>query len=34
MGVQIVMDGRGDTRHEFDVSDLTSIAGAKSASKA
>jgi hypothetical protein len=26
MGVQIVMDGRGDTRHEFDVSDLTSIA--------
>ena len=29
MGVQIVMDGNGDTRHEFDVSDLTSIAGAK-----
>ena len=29
MGVQIVMDGSGDTRHEFDVSDLTSIAGAK-----
>ena len=26
MGVQIVMDGSGDTRHEFDVSDLTSIA--------
>lgn len=26
MGVQIVMDRSGDTRHEFDVSDLTSIA--------
>jgi len=26
MGVQIVMDGSGDTRHEFDVSDLTSVA--------
>ena len=29
MGVQIVMDGSGDRRHEFDVSDLTSIAGAE-----
>jgi hypothetical protein len=29
MGVQIVMDGSGDTRHEFDVSDLKSIAGAE-----
>jgi hypothetical protein len=29
MGVQIVMDGNGDTRHEFDVSDLTSIADAE-----
>jgi len=26
MSVQIVMDGSGDTRHEFDVSDLASIA--------
>ncbi len=26
MGVQIVMDSGGDTRHEFDVSDLASIA--------
>jgi len=26
MGIQIVMDRRGDTRHEFDVSDLASIA--------
>ncbi len=26
MGVQIVMDGSGDTRHEFDVSDAASIA--------
>jgi hypothetical protein len=26
MGVQIVMDGSGDTRHEFDVSDLASVA--------
>ena len=29
MGVHIVMDGSGDTRHEFDVSDLASIAPAK-----
>ena len=29
MGVQIVMDGSGDTRHEFDVSDLTSLATAE-----
>ena len=29
MGVQIVMDGSGDARHAFDVSDLTSIAGAE-----
>jgi hypothetical protein len=26
MGVQIVMDRGGDTRHEFDVSGLASIA--------
>ncbi len=26
MGVQIVMDGSGDARHEFDISDLASIA--------
>jgi hypothetical protein len=26
MGVQIVLDGSGDTRHEFDVSDLASVA--------
>jgi hypothetical protein len=26
MGVQIVMDGTGDTRHRFEVSDLSSIA--------
>jgi hypothetical protein len=26
MGVQIIMDGSGDTRHQFDVSDLASIA--------
>ena len=26
MGVQIVMDRNGDTRHEFDVSDATAIA--------
>jgi hypothetical protein len=26
MGVQIVMDRNGDTRHAFDVSDATSIA--------
>jgi hypothetical protein len=29
MGVQIVMDGSGDTRHEFDVSNLASIADAE-----
>jgi hypothetical protein len=29
MGVQIVMDGSGDTRHEFDVSDPASIATAE-----
>jgi hypothetical protein len=31
MGVQIVMDRSGDTRHEFDASDLASIglAGAR-----
>ncbi len=29
MGVQIVMDGSGDTRHEFDISDLASIATAE-----
>jgi hypothetical protein len=29
MGVQIVMDGSGDTRHEFDVSDMASIATAE-----
>ena len=29
MGVQIVMDRSGDTRHEFDVSDLASIATAE-----
>lgn len=26
MGVQIVMDRNGDTRHEFDLSDSTAIA--------
>ncbi len=26
MSVQIVMDGRGDTRHEFDASDAESVA--------
>jgi hypothetical protein len=26
MAVQIVMDGSGDTRHEFDVTDIASIA--------
>jgi hypothetical protein len=26
MGVQIIMDRNGDTRHEFDVSDSTSVA--------
>ena len=29
MGVQIVLDGSGDTRHEFDVSDLASITSAE-----
>ncbi len=29
MGVQIVMDGSGDTRHEFDGSDLESVARAE-----
>jgi hypothetical protein len=29
MGVQIVMDGSGDTRHEFDVNDMASIAKAE-----
>jgi hypothetical protein len=29
MSVQIVMDRSGDTRHEFDVSDLTSVANAE-----
>jgi hypothetical protein len=29
MGVQIVMDGSGDTRHEFDVANLASIATAE-----
>ena len=29
MGVQIVMDGSGDTRHEFDAGDIASIAEAK-----
>jgi hypothetical protein len=29
MGVQIVMDSRGDTRHEFDASDSASIATAE-----
>ncbi len=29
MGVQIVMDRSGDTRHEFDVSDLASMATAE-----
>jgi hypothetical protein len=26
MGVQIIMDRKGDTRHTFDVSDATAIA--------
>ena len=26
MHVQIVMDGRGDTRHEFDACDVASVA--------
>jgi len=25
MNIQIVMDGHGDTRHEFDVADATSL---------
>jgi hypothetical protein len=29
MGVQIVMDRNGDTRHEFDVSDAAAIAVAE-----
>ena len=29
MGVQIVMDGSGDTRHEFDTSDLELVANAE-----
>jgi hypothetical protein len=29
MGVQIVMDGSGDARHEFDASDLASIGDAE-----
>jgi hypothetical protein len=29
MGVHIVMDRGGDTRHEFDVSDIASIARAE-----
>jgi hypothetical protein len=29
MGVQIVMDGSGDTRHAFDASDATAIAAAE-----
>ncbi len=29
MGVQIVMDRSGDTRHEFDVSDLKTVARAE-----
>jgi hypothetical protein len=29
MGVQIIMDRNGDTRHAFDVSDATAIALAK-----
>jgi len=29
MSVQIVMDGSGDTRHEFDVSDRASVATAE-----
>ena len=28
MGVQIIMDGSGDTRHEFDISDQESVAKA------
>jgi hypothetical protein len=29
MGVQIIMDGSGDTRHEFDSSDQDSVARAE-----
>ncbi len=29
MSVQIVMDGSGDTRHEFDASDAESVARAE-----
>ncbi len=29
MGVQIIMDGSGDMRHEFDVSDQESVARAE-----
>jgi hypothetical protein len=29
MSVQIVMDGSGDTRHEFDISDRTAVAKAE-----
>jgi hypothetical protein len=29
MGVQIIMDGSGDTRHEFDSSDQESVARAE-----
>ena len=29
MGVQIVMDRTGDTRHEFDKGDLEALAGAE-----
>ena len=29
MSVQIVMDGTGDTRHEFHVSDMASVAMAE-----
>jgi hypothetical protein len=29
MSVQIVMDGSGDTRHEFDPSDATAVARAE-----
>ncbi len=29
MGVQIVMDGSGDTRHEFDASDIESVVKAE-----
>ena len=29
MSVQIVMDGSGDTRHEFDVSDRAAVAEAE-----